>query len=81
MKLHAMANDDTGLWEVHSECGLLCSVESESTAAVFAASYDLLAALDLFMRDATADDLPSAESPISIEAVLAGASAIAKAKG
>ena len=32
MNLQLKPNDDTGLWEIHDECGHLCNLESESTA-------------------------------------------------
>ena len=34
MKLHVTSNDETGLWEIHDECGFLFKLESESTAAL-----------------------------------------------
>ena len=34
MKLHFKPNAETGAWEIHDECGFLCKLESESTAAL-----------------------------------------------
>ena len=34
MKLHVTPNDETGLWEIHDASGLLCSLESQATAAL-----------------------------------------------
>ena len=34
MKLHVKPNDETGLWEIHDASGLLCSLESQATAAL-----------------------------------------------
>ena len=51
MKLRVQPNDETGLWEIHDDAGLLCSLESASTAAriVHAVNIlpDLTAALEL----------------------------------
>lgn len=40
-----IANDDTGMWEVHDHAGFVCALESESTAALFAAAPSLFEAL------------------------------------
>ena len=32
MKLKVNANDETGFWEIHDQCGFICKLESESTA-------------------------------------------------
>lgn len=51
MKLRVQPNDETGLWEIHDDAGLLCSLESESTAALMVHAVNLLpdltAALEL----------------------------------
>jgi hypothetical protein len=51
MKLRVQPNDETGLWEIHDDAGLLCSLESESTAALMVHAVnilpDLTAALEL----------------------------------
>ena len=51
MKLRVQPNDQTGLWEIHDAAGLLCALESASTAAriVHAVNIlpDLSAALEL----------------------------------
>lgn len=51
MKLRVQPNDQTGLWEIHDDASLLCSLESASTAAriVHAVNIlpDLTAALEL----------------------------------
>ena len=55
MKLRVKPNDETGLWEIHDECGFLCQLESESTAAVIVHAVnvlpELLAALELAEPD------------------------------
>jgi len=43
--MKVVANDGTGLWEVHDDAGFICAVESESTAELFAAAADMLDAL------------------------------------
>ena len=51
MKLHVQPNNGTGLWEIHDECGFLCHLESESTAALIVHAVnvlpDVIAALEL----------------------------------
>jgi hypothetical protein len=51
MKLRVQPNDATGRWEIHDDAGLLCALESASTAAriVHAVNIlpDLTAALEL----------------------------------
>ena len=51
MKLRVQPNDQTGLWDIHDDASLLCSLESASTAAriVHAVNIlpDLTAALEL----------------------------------
>ena len=51
MKLRVKPNSETGLWEIHDASGLLCSLESESTAALIVHAVNLLpdvtAALEL----------------------------------
>ena len=51
MKLRVQPNDATGLWEIHDDTGLLCSLESASTAALIVHAVnnlpDLTAALEL----------------------------------
>ena len=51
MKLHIKPRDETGFWEIHDACGLLCKLESESTASLIVRSVNLLpemaAALEL----------------------------------
>ncbi len=51
MKLRVQPNDETGLWEIHDDTGLLCSLESASTAALIVHAVnvlpDLTAALEL----------------------------------
>ena len=42
MKLHVQPNDETGLWEIHDDAGLLCSLESESTAALIVHAVNIL---------------------------------------
>ena len=42
MKLHVKPNAETGAWEIHDECGLLCRLESESTAALIAHAVNVL---------------------------------------
>ncbi len=51
MKLRVKPNEGTGLWEIHDESGFLCSLESESTAALLVHAVNVLpdatAALEL----------------------------------
>ena len=51
MNLRVKPNDESGLWEIHDECGFLCQLESESTAALIVHAVnvlpELLAALEL----------------------------------
>ena len=51
MKLRVKPNDETGFWEIHDASGLLCQLESESTAALIVRALNLLpelaAALEL----------------------------------
>ena len=42
MKLRVKPNDKTGLWEIHDECGFLCRLESESTAAFIVHAVNVL---------------------------------------
>ncbi len=42
MKLHVKPNAETGAWEIHDECGFLCKLESESTAALIAHAVNVL---------------------------------------
>ena len=42
MKLHVTPNDETGLWEIHDASGLLCSLESKSTAALIVHAVNVL---------------------------------------
>ena len=42
MKLHVKPNADTGAWEIHDECGFLCKLESESTAAMIVHAVNVL---------------------------------------
>ena len=51
MKLRVSPNDETGLWEIHDDCGFLCHLESESTAALIVHAVnvlpELIAALEM----------------------------------
>ena len=51
MKLYVQPNAETGAWEIHDECGFLCKLESESTAAFIVHSVkmlpELVAALEM----------------------------------
>ena len=42
MKLHVISNGVTGYWEIHDECGFLCQLESESTAALIVHAVNIL---------------------------------------
>ena len=42
MKLHVKPNDESGFWEIHDECGFLCHLESESTAALIVHAVNIL---------------------------------------
>ncbi len=42
MKLKVKANDETGFWEIHDRCGLICKLESESTAHELARAINVL---------------------------------------
>lgn len=42
MKLRVKPNDESGLWEIHDECGFLCHLESESTAALIVNAVNIL---------------------------------------
>ena len=42
MKLHVKPKAETGAWEIHDECGFLCKLESESTAALIVHSVNVL---------------------------------------
>jgi hypothetical protein len=44
--MKVIANDSTGLWEIHDEFGFLCHLESESTARLLASAPTLLNALE-----------------------------------
>ena len=45
MKLHVKPTAETGAWEIHDECGFLCKMESESTAALIVHAVNVLAEL------------------------------------
>ena len=42
VKLEVKANDATGYWEIHDECGFLCKLESDSTARQLAHAFNVL---------------------------------------
>ena len=42
MKLRVKPNDETGLWEIHDDCGFLCQLESESAAALLVHAVNVL---------------------------------------
>ena len=42
MKLYVKPNAETGTWEIHDECGFLCKLESQSTAALIVHAVNVL---------------------------------------
>jgi hypothetical protein len=42
MQLQVIPNGDTGLWEIHDECGHLCNLESQSTAYELVKAHNML---------------------------------------
>jgi len=49
-------NDNTGFWEIHDDSGFVSKTESESTALLFAASPDMLKALQRLTHPMAGDE-------------------------
>ncbi len=42
MKLKVKANNETGFWEIHDQCGPICKLESETTAKELVGAINVL---------------------------------------